>query len=516
MFLHEIRKPPTNLSRVKFMNRKTRALVTRARFEMDARLDDCGSRLSTFLSDEVSYAKIGLSSDARAHLDKFQCFLHSYYVAQLGYYPTKCVVGNSFPKHVYAQMCTEFQMLYEYLVDTSLTDKDSVIFEQQGGICVWQNVQAFDRRHKHRPLKHPFPLLPGVEGRRKSSLKKRLSMALIKEDKKKLDPRLITLANLVKATNGHDQRLRHCKLVRAYKRFEKDSVLQSTKGEKNEKLSLQDARKIRWTLIYSILQTLLSATRVPQEVTDTHNVPYNICVTLAGCPPWTEGFPYETPLRTQTNQAKEDFRATMERLPADSVRSSQIELKSDIDYLPVIHPRQKSNVILPSVTSVRRRAVGQALCTLHDVPELSYPMPQRASFHEITVDGNGDGTVDLSDTKSVSITTVRNNLEDHTRSPSPSVLSGGDASPSWSETFKCANDSPMTSPYSSRPGSITSIEVWKPRKLRKSMKNFLDIPMTVLGFTKKPSSVFSVMYDEDNAYMKVTTEVMVEGEEPDL
>lgn len=135
---------------------------------MDMRLDYCGRRLGTFLEEDLSDAHLGLSSAARAHLDKFRSFLQSHFVAKLGYYPpTSCTDKSAaFPKNVYGQMASEFQKLYDFLVDTSVTATDSmpvISISQQGGICVAQSVQAFDQRHKYQPLAHPVPLLPEFE-----------------------------------------------------------------------------------------------------------------------------------------------------------------------------------------------------------------------------------------------------------------------------------------------------------------------------------------------------------------
>src|ERR1700750_497449 len=98
------------------MSRTSRALITRSRLELDARLEHAGAMLGSFLSDDLSDAHLGLSEGSRSHLDKFRSFLHSYYVAKLGYYPPTAVDGTStaFPKSTYGQMCQEFQKLYNY------------------------------------------------------------------------------------------------------------------------------------------------------------------------------------------------------------------------------------------------------------------------------------------------------------------------------------------------------------------------------------------------------------------
>ncbi|KAK0125129.1 hypothetical protein ONS96_008993 [Cadophora gregata f. sp. sojae] len=502
-----------------FIARTTRALVTRSRYEMDMRLDQCGERLSSFLSDDLSDSHLGLSSAARAHLDKFRSFLQSYYVAKFGYYPPASEDGRAaFPKHIYAQMCSEFHKLYEYMVDKSRTNVDSLPLTHSGGVCVLQNVQAFDQRHKYQPLEHPFPLLPESEDNSKPPTNKRFSLSF-KADKMKPDPRLVTLAHLVKATNVHDQSLLDSTLVRAYRGFEKDCVFYPTK-DRHEKLSQTDARKVRWILVYSILQTLLSATLAPEEVRDTHNVPYNICVLTAGCPPWKER-PYETLVRTQTDQTKLDFEAATSQSPVDNEPYSPSEIRPDIDYFAITHARQNSEISLSSTAS-KKGTVRRALSTLGNMPELRHPKPQRASFHEILVHGYGNGTNNVCITARPATTSPEDSP--HKVSFDSGSSSMEDLSSRWSNTSFGGPDSPLTSASNSRRGSDASVEISK-----KSIKNLLDRPLSAFGLARPPSSLYSEsvysvdplqpdplqVKKADQEFVKVTTEVKVEYEEKD-
>jgi hypothetical protein len=512
------------------MSRTSRARVTRSRFEMDMRLDSCGRRLGSFLSDDLSEAHLGLSPAARAHLDRFRSFLQSYYVAKLGYYPpASCDAQSaSFPKNIYGQMCQEFQKLYDYLVDSQFTSSDSLPISHQGGICVQQTVNAFDQRHKYAPLLHPLPLLPEAEEKifQKPSFNKRFGF-VGKADKMKPDPHLVAFSSLSKATNRIDQSLFDCTLVRAYRGFEKVCAFSPSKADKDDKLSQTDARKVRWILIYAILQTLLSATTPPVQVRDTQNVPYNICVLAAGCPPWKEERPLETLLRTQTDQTKEDFKASLAKIESFD-DTSPIEIKPDIDYRALTqksqHKSDNSDSSLASVTS-KKGTVKKALSTLGNMPELKHPRPQRASYHEILVHGYGNGT------NTVSITAEPVSTEGEQQSPRKlsseyGTSSTEDLSSSWSNTSGEANDmnSAPSSLGGSRRGSDAESDVSK-----KSTKEFSDKPMSALGLARVPSSVYSAsIYDEssilqpdplhlkknpEEGFMRVTTEVKVEWEE---
>ncbi|KAM3074766.1 hypothetical protein ACMFMG_008183 [Clarireedia jacksonii] len=275
----------------KILSRQDRAYISRSRLEMDLRLDECGKMLSTFLSGELSDSHLKLSAGARAHLDKFRSFLHSYYVAKLGSCP--CLAsqsGNSaFPKSIFKQTRSEFQKLYDFLVDTESFSEPSPVF--RGEVAALKSIAAFDGRYKITPLTYPLPLLPEVNHNHgvptKQSHSKRLSFGgklSPHAGRMQLDPRLVTIAALNKATNRRDPKLIECTLVRAYRGFEKECVCPAKTGSA-DMISPGEGRKIRWILIYSTLQVLIRATKVPEQVRATRNVPYNICVRTGGCPP---------------------------------------------------------------------------------------------------------------------------------------------------------------------------------------------------------------------------------------
>lgn len=274
------------LTDLQFVSRQSKALIIRAHFEMDLRLDHAGRSLGNFLEDDLSGAYLGLSPAARVHLDRFRSFLHSFYVGKYGYWPPTVTNPSSaaLPKSTYKAMYFEFRNLYEYLVDpTSGTDLQSDR-PADGGICVFQNITAFDKRKKYASLPHPLPLIPEaslLSDRQKTGTVRKLFKY---SQAQKIERRTAAVAALSAATNPSDMKIMGCGLVREYLRFEKSWTLQ----EKDESVSCSDARKVRWILIYAVLQTLISVTRAPPEVRDTEGIPYPLCCQIAGTPPWDE------------------------------------------------------------------------------------------------------------------------------------------------------------------------------------------------------------------------------------
>lgn len=260
--------------------RVTKALITRAFLEMDLHLTRVSRAVSTFLEAELSPSNLGLPPGPRAHLERFRSFLHSFYVDKFGYWPPP--KGTSFSRDLCRSMYFDFKALYDYLVDTDSSESLQAQKPADGGICVLQNVQAFDKRHKYTPLPHPLPLLPITPQPTGRIMAQRNLVALRLGNKQsKTDKQLTQLAALSTATNSKKTTVANAPLVRVYKIFERDSL-----DKHKEKVSISDARKVRWILIYATLQMLVSVTRAPREVRDTEGPHYPLCCLTAGTPPW--------------------------------------------------------------------------------------------------------------------------------------------------------------------------------------------------------------------------------------
>ncbi|KAF2815012.1 uncharacterized protein BDZ99DRAFT_435071 [Mytilinidion resinicola] len=266
------------------IRRVTKALITRAYLEMDLHLGRVAAALSHFLEDDLSTSNLGLSQGARAHLDRFRSFLQSFYVEKFGYWPPP--EGASYSKSLYRSMYFDFRSLYDYLVDVESADTIQTQKPASGGICVLQNVHAFDRRHKFTPLPHPLPKLPYVSSQANRTQSQRALVAFKLGSKNaKMDVYLTTRAALIAATNTNDISVTTSPLVVSYMRFERECAVK----QREEKVSIADARKVRWLLIYGALQILISAIRAPKEVRDTEEANYPLCCLVAGTPPWKIG-----------------------------------------------------------------------------------------------------------------------------------------------------------------------------------------------------------------------------------
>lgn len=285
----------------------------RARLDIDLRLEHAARSLSNFLEDDLSAAYLGLGSCARTHLDRFRSFLQSFYVGRYGYWPPAIHGTNNLGSShaIFRSMYLEFRNLYECLVDTEsgISIRDQRLAD--GGLCVFQNVTDFATRHSYVPLPHPLPLLPeSVAGSAKSRSAATLDVRKIRMPfggrQAKQERRNAAIMALSAATNHENPTVKNCPLVREYMRFEHTCA-----SKEDEKIPLAEARKVRWILIYSIFQVLVSVNRAPDEVRDTGGVSYPLCVRMIGEPPW----------KTRTKAEKSEWKA------------NRIDIKPDADPL---------------------------------------------------------------------------------------------------------------------------------------------------------------------------------------
>jgi hypothetical protein len=473
---------------------------------MDERLEKCGRSLGTFLEDELSSAHLGLSAGARAHLDCFRSFLQAYYVEKLGYYPPSADDSSScaFPTDIFAFMVAEFQQLYEFLADEKFTYSDSLSIPAQGGICVLQNVQAFDQRYQYDPLLHPLCLLPEPVCYNPRTLASRMGR-LAKPDKLKLDKRLVSLSSLAKASKRRDAELMKCSLVKAYSLFEKDYIFSSLEADKKSGLSLADARKVRWILVYAMLQTLRSATRIPEEVRDTQELPYGLCVGIAGCPPWREQKALDTSIDGQTGSAEQDSfeSSTFDSTTASALCTPYLEspetlttIKPDIDYFQLSRRSSQPNptsCLASSPSVLRKSSVRRALATLGNMPELRHPRPVRKPFHEILVYGYGNGLNAVS--LGASTSPAPDMSKQHENTSTDSVDSGSPSGPAFSPTWS-QSDSIFSNTWShsdgddSPPSSVSDFGRRNSDACESESKR-QDLPLLV----RKASSIY---YDGDD------------------
>lgn len=261
------------------LSRDTRSLIRRAYYSLSLRLHHVSTSMAVFLDDQLSPEHISLSSQNLQHLAQFRDFLHTYWMSATGYYPpvaesdlTSSILGfaseYNFSKSLLYQMRKQFHALYDYLVNPHFRPHDPSPTGAMGGLCVLQSVQAFDFGHNYAPLLHPLPHLP--ETPKVAKEKMSLGRLMGKKDKLYVDPRLASLSGLNKASNAGKPDPMKSSLVKAFRLFEKQSVFADAKEKKKKGKRFVDQevekRKVRWVLVYAVVQMLRTVTEVDECV----------------------------------------------------------------------------------------------------------------------------------------------------------------------------------------------------------------------------------------------------------
>ncbi|UKZ63742.1 uncharacterized protein TrAtP1_004966 [Trichoderma atroviride] len=461
----------------------SRSLVRRARLEMNAMLQQTTTRLRSFLDEELSETNLGIPPGTRAHLERFRSFLLSFYSAKFGYYPPR-----AFDAGLLNTMADDFDALYELLVDSNYTTSDSIPSTAVGGICTEQLIQTFDENNHFEPLPHPLPQLPQVET---STDGLRLLSKIPFLEKVAPEQQQITIAALITASNWTEKCFKN-DLVQAYRRFEEAMIIAPSKADKNEKISLLEARKVRWVLVYAVHQVLRRATRKPIEV-DGEDAPYHLTASMNCIPPWSSA-PRESKrsLRIQTDIVAIDENAPKRTIKIQETAVGRIEIKPDIDYFALTHKNRNSSLSTmsdsPSPTTLSRSSsfsmslrrnstIRRSLRILRrssmSGSQASMTPPGKPLYHEIVVQGYGNGTQTVTVEADEEGLTMKGNLagrSDSTASAQSNSSSSTMASSipeSMSSTIDTLSSSVLSSPATPTSDAVLELELmlarWGPQ-----------------------------------------------------
>jgi len=178
----------------------------------------------------------------------------------------------------------DFQDLYDYLVDKNSVESAQAGGKIASGISVRQHIDEFNKRLKYEPLPNALPILPefsNLQSLRTSQRALRV-LGMTKDSKDTKSQHAVSFRSaLHDAANRGDQRLEESPLVQAYVASEDEQAARHA-----SKTSIIEARKVRWILIYGVLQTLISINRTSEEVKDVESCNYPLCCATAGTPPW--------------------------------------------------------------------------------------------------------------------------------------------------------------------------------------------------------------------------------------
>ncbi|KAJ2901425.1 uncharacterized protein MKZ38_001855 [Zalerion maritima] len=559
----------------------SRKLIRRAKNEMDSRLNAAGTMLRSFLEEELSETHLGLPAGSRIHLERFRSFLREFYADKcgLGYFPAvpiekqKDLKTSVFPPTIFYIMRRDFECLYGFLVDAGFSTAEDSPFLATGGICTLQCVQSFDMRHRFVSLPQPLPLLPDyvepTTSRRKSWLGRN-------DKASRPDYRLLAHAALLRASNMEDSSLLENDLVRAYRKSEEDYIFNLTKAEKLDKVSLVDARKVRWILVYCIYQALRSVTEPPPQVRRTEGVPYHLATGTDLLPPWREDRvtyppaschrlpPGSTRNRGRAHSMSAASGSAWSHCPSQHL-STNTEIKPDIDYFALANKSATTqNTPLNSTPGTPRRSrsltrskaasstIRHSLSIFSKHPRNGSPPPSNRksavpvephhrrtpTYHEIVVHGYGNGTQNVTmateyvttplhePTSSPGATAANRSLSNASKSSDGSADSAATvATAATSATASTASSSapselrkpPLNSPKANKPPSRISTLTSKFQHFqpRGRPEHLLPGSITIPARTSSASSSRSATHHQSSSPGPIDSTTWSSSESPD-
>ena len=377
------------------MSAKSKTLVNRARLEMDIRLDRVNKAVVGFFENEMSGSFLGLPQPARDHLDKFRSFLKAFYTHKYESWPPSDFEEEAVQQDLYSTVFSDFQNLYQHLVDPeSSADMAENDLSQTGGVCTLQNIQAFDKKYSYEPLFQPLPRLPEAfdpATAPQSKLQRRMSWNLKQKRRALQEARKAHDKHALITASNRDVLVMDCPLVREYSDFEETTVDDDLAG-----LTAIEGRKVRWILIYAVLQTFHSISQPPKEVRNTSHLSYSLSCHPPQQKPWQER--QLTEIRTaekklsdlapdicysHTNTSSLSLGETISRGRSAKARRRTLPANLPTSLVTALSsktpPGSRSASLRRLVSSTRIR-----------IPAEEMPS-KRPSFREIYVEGYGNG-----------------------------------------------------------------------------------------------------------------------------
>jgi len=360
---------------------------------MDLRLDRVNKSVVTFFENDVSGSFLGLPQPARDHLDRFRLFLKNFYTEKYGSWPPGGFEEETFQQSIYTTIFTDFQNLYQHLVDpqssNTLAETD---ITQTGGVCALQNIQAFDKKYNYEPLAQPLPFIPKPGDQTSSQrpkLQRRMSWNPLQRRRAEKEARKTQNKEALIAASNRDFLLMESPLVRSYSEFEIKTVDDDLEG-----LSAVEGRKVRWILVYAVLQIFHSIAHAPKQVRNTTSLSYSLCCHAPDQMPWQQSASVDATAPhsqmalapdtsySHTNTSMSSIIDTLRRGRSDKIRRRTLPA-----HLPGSLKASLSTKTDPGTrsSSLRRFVTRKPLTSTEEMPS------KRPAFCEIYIEGYGNG-----------------------------------------------------------------------------------------------------------------------------
>ena len=247
-----------NLSEARDIRHTSWELVKRSNLELQARIEACESRLSTFNFDDIWHPSASLSPLSHRSFDNMRHFLRQYYEKMHKGWPPAAAHGNNdhwLTRELVRRLQNDFGSLYDYYVDrTRPWDQTAELQAPEsknatgmdGNDNLTKLFRSFDTKYGYPTIPYPYPLQPASAADLFES--KPLKQNILSTKSRAIEKRTIhacaeasnsLLVGVETATNS---------LVEAFLRFEKADLVKEANP--------REVRQGRWILLYGVLQVL--------------------------------------------------------------------------------------------------------------------------------------------------------------------------------------------------------------------------------------------------------------------
>lgn len=326
-------------------------------------------RLKSFdFSDMWTPHKLG-SGPAHKAFDAFRHFLLTFYEEAYGTWPPRSsiIVGTWLDRHLIQRLQHDFGVLYDFLVDTDLQwERLKAAYRREWEIVsrdqardfradlqqlpVTDVIVAFDDHHGIMHIPQPYPLLPDEEKMPKpKASESSIFPSWRKPVQQEQDARQKLRVGKAYSNATNELTNTDNALLSAFQTHEEETYLPDS--------TLEEARLGRWLLLYGILQILSQLSVDVSDLQYTNEVPYFLCASLAGCPPWNPSYANRRADQTKSYCWTTHDRTDVARAPSyrtaasshtDKMRSSSIKRKP-LPSLP--QTPEKQVIAMPSADS---------------------------------------------------------------------------------------------------------------------------------------------------------------------
>lgn len=273
----------------------TRAHLDRAYLELQARLHEAEDSLATFYFDDAHFSQEDMSPTVRAASSRFRRFLRQFYEKVYETWPVKKgQPGLWLDRIIVNRLQQDFSALYEYGVDRNVSWNEDIDIDDRSKRYLLKSVnsqdfgldaedfrmlgvfQNLDCRLNVADIPYPYPLLPisispPVQTKKSVFRGKR-------QDKGRASRVAHAYAE---SSNASQLRREYANndLLKAFIQFER--------ADQPGEIDPREARRERWILIYSILQTLAGISVDVPQLSFKGDVSYFLNARLQDLPPWS-------------------------------------------------------------------------------------------------------------------------------------------------------------------------------------------------------------------------------------